>query len=227
MDHKQAIDTQAPERYVFGELAGKERDDFEEHLADCSRCLDDLRMTESFAANTRAVFREEALATAAGRTPEKRAWFEWLRNPRALVFSGGLNVALAGVGLYALLVAIPTLESRLHQLASPVTSEQFVVQGAARGAEAVFPVKRDSAANFRMDLPRQFDRYLCTIEGTTGKGGKTYNLQVARGAETLNLTIPVASLTPGDYTVQVRGAQGSESEVLARFVLRVTGDSSH
>jgi anti-sigma factor RsiW len=65
MDHEHAIAAQVPERYVFGELPRKERDEFEEHLADCSYCLQDVTTAQAFAANTREVFRGEAVAVEA------------------------------------------------------------------------------------------------------------------------------------------------------------------
>jgi len=60
MDHQMALTTQAVERYTLGELTSPEREDFEEHFFSCADCIAALREYETFAANTRAVFKEDA-----------------------------------------------------------------------------------------------------------------------------------------------------------------------
>lgn len=220
MDHQYALEAQLAERYAFGELPQPERDAFEEHLADCSRCLQDVRVAQSFAANAHAVFRDQAQAAAAA--PEEKRRFAWWLGTRALAFSGGFNLALAGLALYAFLGLVPLLQSRLRILEAPSAAASFVVHGVTRGTPEVFTVQQDSSANFRLDLPKHFDHYLCVIDGAGSRSSKTYNLRVADNTETLNLTVPVAGLAPGDYNVRLNGSQGNGSELLASFVLRVT-----
>src|ERR1700682_4145887 len=60
MDHNQAARIQAPARYLLGELTLPEREDFEEHFFTCRECADELRTGAMFAANARAVFRDQA-----------------------------------------------------------------------------------------------------------------------------------------------------------------------
>ena len=67
MNHEHAVAAQFSERYVYGDLPGKERDDFEEHLADCSLCSEDVMAAQAFAANMRAVFHEQAAFVGEGR----------------------------------------------------------------------------------------------------------------------------------------------------------------
>jgi hypothetical protein len=43
MDHQEATDTLAAERYLLGEMEGAERDAFEAHFFDCAYCADDVR----------------------------------------------------------------------------------------------------------------------------------------------------------------------------------------
>jgi hypothetical protein len=96
------------------------------------------------------------------------------------------------------------------------------VAGAARGAIPVYTVPKNSFAHFRFDLPKHFDRYEYAIEKEAGGERKTYNLPRADDAETLDLTVPVAGLETGDYKVQVSGLAGTQPELLASFVLRIT-----
>jgi hypothetical protein len=220
MDHHLAIKDQLPERYVFGELSDSERDNFEEHLADCSRCMEDVRTAQVFAANTFAVFRDEEQRAAAG-LPGKPPPAAWWRTRWALAFSGGLNLALAGAALYAFLGVVPFLRTEVQRLEAPELSGSFVLQGPTRGARPVYTVSRDSSATFRFDVPQHFESYVCTLERLSGRLQKTYNLRGADQGETLNLTIPVAGLEPGDYDVTLHGAQDGRSQLLLEFVLRV------
>ena len=99
MDHEMAVRLQASEKYLLGELSPVERDQFEEHLADCSRCMDEFWTTDVFAANARAVFEDRA----AGRVQRKAySWLDWFRLKAmpTLAFSGALNLPLPGFSLF-------------------------------------------------------------------------------------------------------------------------------
>lgn len=221
MDHHLAIKEQTAERYIFGELPDAERDEFEEHLADCPKCNEDVKAAQLFAANSYAVFRDEARAAdALPRRQEVRS--PWWRTRWAIAFSGGLNLALAGVALYAFLALIPFLKSEIRVLGAPALSESFALAGTARSARAVYSVQRDASATFRLDLPEQFDSYTCGLEKKTGGSEKEYNLRVTPGQETLDVTIPAAALDPGDYNVSLLGWRGGQSHRLSTFTLRVT-----
>ena len=43
MDHRQAVETLALERYLLGEMADQERDAFEEHFFSCAECTEEAR----------------------------------------------------------------------------------------------------------------------------------------------------------------------------------------
>src|SRR5947207_15968254 len=99
MDHETALRTSATERYFLGELTGQDRDGFEEHFFMCPECAEDLRALTVFAANAKAVFRQEA----AGPTPQA----EWISSGRVLRLSAALNVALVLGGGYGRLKVRP------------------------------------------------------------------------------------------------------------------------
>lgn len=221
MDHHLAVKEQLPEKYILGELSETERDDFEEHLADCSRCMDDVRTAQAFAVNSYAVFQEEAQSVAAGIPSQNTRSPGW-KTRWAFAFSSGLNLALAGAALYAFVALVPFLKNQIRLLESPSVSEPFVLEGPTRSALPVFVVPRTASASFRLDLPQHFDAYVCIIKDAAGRTQKAYNLLAAGNTETLNLTVPVAGLHPGDYNVTLRGSQGVQSQLLVSFVLRVT-----
>src|SRR5712671_1920778 len=62
MDHAQAVQAQAVDRYLLGELAGQEREEFEQHFFICAHCSEELRDGAVFVDNARVVMREESAA---------------------------------------------------------------------------------------------------------------------------------------------------------------------
>ena len=55
MDHANTIEAHLPERYYLGELAPALRDEFEDHMADCHVCRQEVATVDLFAANAVAV----------------------------------------------------------------------------------------------------------------------------------------------------------------------------
>src|ERR1035438_7245710 len=105
MNHSQAIEKKSPMRYVLGDLAAADRDEFEENLADCSSCMNEVWMATSFAANAKEVFRSEPARPAASPF---LAWLGWRPFP-AFALSAALNIVLAlGLG-YGMLHLYPAL----------------------------------------------------------------------------------------------------------------------
>src|ERR1700675_4375258 len=100
MDHEIAVQTGAVERYVLGEMETEEREQFEEHFFECENCSMDVRAGAVFAANTRALARDEARKQQAAPS---RGWRGWLQPAWAPAFA---MLLLAVVG-YQSLVSIP------------------------------------------------------------------------------------------------------------------------
>ena len=57
MDHHQATQLTAVEKYLLDELTPEVRDEFEEHFFDCQDCATDLRATASFMDAAKTEFR--------------------------------------------------------------------------------------------------------------------------------------------------------------------------
>src|SRR4051812_12039048 len=150
MDHETAVQTGATERYLLGELTGEDRDRFEEHYFMCPECGEDVRALSVFAANAKAVFREEAAgpATHAGV----------LFSGRVLWLSAALNaVLLLGVG-YGLLKDRPEMKRELAEARAPQFVQEVPVLGVARGpanARAISPAVRRIVFSFYLARPFQ------------------------------------------------------------------------
>src|SRR5258708_1862082 len=128
MDHETAVRTSATERYLLGELTGEDRDSFEEHYFMCPECAEDVRALTVFAANAKAVFRQEA----AGSEPHAGVLF----SGRVLWLSAALNVVLlVGVG-YGLLKVRPAVRQELAEARAPQFVQDVPVLGVSRGPGA-------------------------------------------------------------------------------------------
>lgn len=218
MDHEMAVRLQASEKYLLGELAPAERDAFEEHLADCSRCMEDLWTADVFAANARAVFEDRA----AGRTARHAVtWLDWLRfKPLpALAFSGALNLAMVGLVTYGAIEVLP----RLRSLETPGASYSFNVRGISRGSIPSFTVPASASyANARVDLLRQYQKYSYTIESIADSHFRRSGvLAAAAGSDTLDIVVPIAGLAPGEYRLIVTGSDANVSEEIGRCILTI------
>ena len=211
IDHESLMQQHTRERYFLGELPAQERDAFEEHLADCAVCLQELAAANIFAANASAVFADLAAAKA---TAKPAGWQAFLRpySFPALAFSGALNVALLLFAGYGLL--------RLERASPPRSgaSEMFTVHPPARGGESqVCAVGKAKAfATLRFDLAQPYQKYSYTLEGAG-----TVPVAPPGASETLDLTVALAGIAPGDHKFRVTGWNGQHEVEIGECVLRV------
>src|SRR5262249_14999465 len=147
MDHIDATQNHASERYLLGELSDAERDAFEEHFFSCSECAEEVRAGAIFLSNARAVFQEDDL-----RTQESRweALLAWLRpHPVWAAAAAAAMVSVLVVSSYQSLVALPRARSELAQLNAPqaltyrflrrvVRSDEQVIEAPPGNAPLVF-----------------------------------------------------------------------------------------
>jgi anti-sigma factor RsiW len=104
MNHEQAIQEMATERYLLDELTPEVRDAFEEHLFECQECALDVRAGNVFMSEAKVQLPEiaaQSAAQAAAResvraTPvrEKTPWWSILTTP---AFAAPVFAALLGV----------------------------------------------------------------------------------------------------------------------------------
>jgi hypothetical protein len=209
MDHESASQMKAPERYVSGDLPVAERDQFEEHFAGCSQCLDQVWTASVFAANARAVFREmEAVqpgrdavraAPAAGRGG--RWWsFRW-----QVAIPAVAALVLAAVVVYQGAVAIPALRAPQSFMGA------VVLDGATRGALPQVPAA--GPLRFQMALPmtsrpavengRVWVELLGEAPNGPGRVWSTGWVRTPPSNEPLDIYFPIR-LEPGTYILIVR-----------------------
>jgi hypothetical protein len=213
MEHLEAREMQAAEKYVLGELSGDVREQFEEHYFDCAECALDVRAAAAFIAVSKEVFREEPVSVV----PEKRKAFSW---------RGWLKPLIAVPAMAALVVMMVYEGRNLRRQGSeaPATVEQnmlagtdFGLRGGDREANesTVVRVRDNEAFGLHFDFtPSQtFGKYLGEVQD---QAGRTF-MQVAIPADRINkevkFVVPGGKLPPGNYILWIYGEAAAKSAV--------------
>ncbi len=82
MEHTQAVEIKAVERYLLGELAPSSQEEFEEHFFDCKKCSEDLRIGTLFLDTTKEVLATDSVLHRTRSAPRRR--FQWFQPHYAL-----------------------------------------------------------------------------------------------------------------------------------------------
>jgi hypothetical protein len=216
MNHNQAIENKSPMRYVLGELDGADRDAFEDHLADCSNCMEEVWTATQFAANAKEVFRAEAAKPRAARAP---AW-QWWRPFPAFAFSAAMNVALAAFLAYNVFHIDAGLRAELAEFTQPGVIQVAQVHGVVRGAAEAPVIATGRLLVLSFDSPHRYSRYFYSVADTSGRvvlSGES----AGTASDVLNVRIPAGRLAPGQYRASASGVEGAQRDELGNCLIQV------
>lgn len=215
MDHEDAIRCQAAERYVAGELPPADCEAFEEHFFDCRECAEEVRWEQIFAANARAVAREEPVPPPPPGFRE--SWRAWFTARPALAFSMAANAVLLAIVVY-----VATGVSRRFDT-QPRLLPGYFAPAPARAAEQAQPLPA-GAPSFIAHFPapdQPYPSYSYQILDAAGKPESAGSLKApAAGPPELFLEVPVRQLPAGTHTLVIRDHAGGQ--ILAQFQFRTS-----
>jgi len=225
MDHSEAVQQMAAERYLLEELTPDAREAFEEHFFGCSQCALDLCAGAAFAEEAKAQLPGLARAlpspvpTQSHNSKAKRDWWlAWLRPAFAAPAFATLLLVLG----YQNLVTYPALRNAANQ---PRLLPWAPLHGATRGsAHLAITADHRHGVALPIDLPSQpsmgaYTSYSFDLYDPQGKiawtGLATASADDASDGQRLSLVIPGAMLRNGTYTVAVSGiaAQGEHTPI--------------
>lgn len=222
MDHRDAVESQACEKYLLGELAPDEREAFEEHFFSCSECAAELRASVEFLGASREVFAASPpTPPLADHVRPRRGWFSWL-NP---LVAGPVFAALLLFVAYQNLVTIPKYKKAASTRVLPMHS---LLAANTLGDDALtFSVASDEPFGTYVDLPYDpaFSRYGLVLESPSGKTTPLRSLNSAEAQKTQVITINPGKQA-GKYSIVVYGlatpsADPSSAKELARLQFTV------
>jgi hypothetical protein len=203
MEHKEAIELKAAERYVMRELPVELRDAYEEHFFDCAECAADIKAATIFAETSREIFADEGPRGAEDMNKEYGSvWSRWLRPAFALPVFAAL---LAMLG-YQNLVTIPQLKGGSE--ASVQVLNSFPLAAAnSRGAAVHIAVRRGESFALTFDIPpgKNFPEYLCQLRDASGRVLRQISVTAEQANKSVELFIPAGMMLPGTYSIVIAG----------------------
>ncbi len=216
MDHTHAVDSQAVERYLLGELPEAEREEFEKHYFECPECASSVEAGNVFVENARAVFGE-----APTKREAQRSWLqEFIESLRQPMFAlpSLAAVAFAAIALYQALVVVPRLKQGLE---TPRVLPAFQLIGPSRGEGTVIEVSRNSPAfsvAFDIAPEFQFPQYEAALSRSEGAVPVFQISALAPAAgQPITILLPTMQLSPGQYTLDVTGGSGGNRAPVAKY----------
>jgi anti-sigma factor RsiW len=226
MNHDEAVQEMATERYLLDELSPELREAFEEHMFDCQECAFDVRAGNVFLTEAKvqlpaimaAAAPAESARPEASREPRqiKKPWWSFLTAP---AFAVPAFAMLLGVIAFQNVSTIPSLRSAATE---PRMLPWSSLHMGTRGAEpTVVRADRKQGAVILIDLPQQpvYTSYAVDLYDPQGKRIWTQTVTASSpndgGAGTLSLLIPGAGLEQGSYSLNLAGIspQGARTEL--------------
>ena len=224
MEHLQAIQLKAAERYVLGELPRDLREQYEEHFFDCVECAEELSLAAAFVENSRAAMGSEPVMppvrvpVSEAQRPAATGWLAaFLRPSFAVPVFAALLLLLA----YQTFLVIPRSKGTATQsvgalaTAAPQALASFsLITADSRGGEPLtVNVAPGKPFSLYFDIPPDgnYSSYICEIVNSAGVAEYSLNISAEQAKYAVQLLIPSSSLGPGKHVVVVRGlgAQGS------------------
>lgn len=193
MNHEQAVKSQAAERYVLGELAQADREDFEAHYFDCQQCFEDVRQTSEFLRHSAAV-----LPTISEKNRFVQIFADLLRPAPALVTALFLCV-IAG-GAYQQIV--------IADLKAPRAESRYFLAGQTRaeGGEKPVVVRRDAQLSVSVEFTpgSEFKAYQAVVLNDSGKPKYLIPLHPQENDDSVPIVLRPDSLKEGKYSVAIQ-----------------------
>lgn len=229
MNHQQALETMAAERYLLREMTAEERRLFEEHYLECAECLEAVTFGTDFLEAGAEVAREKS-ARAASPLPSwrERLLATWLRPAPALAFA--LLLCLVGIGYQ--INTIHHQQQTIAELQGLRPEFRLVVRGVARDArvgsadQTVITVRRNTQLSVKAEfMPGgEFIPYRADILSQSNALKYSLPLSVGPNDDSVTFSIPAEALGAGTYTLLIRqqSRNGSSKDLEKRFVLQLT-----
>jgi hypothetical protein len=225
MDHDQATQLTAVEKYLLDELTPEAREEFEEHFFDCQECAVDLRATDAFITAAKQEFRRNPVPkTGAGNISKRPFALFW---PSAIAWFA-LAASLLVI-VYQNVIVFPHLENQIAELKAPeILPSISLVGGNSRGGQ--LPAAQvDSARPFllQLDIPTQdrFLSYTCLLYSPSGSLSWKVEVSAQSAKDTVLIRVPSSGGQSGEYTLTVQGNtdRGATSVALAHYRFALKG----
>jgi hypothetical protein len=231
MNHQEALQEMAVERYLLGELNGASLDSFEEHLFECQECTADVKAGASFieAARTELNAPSRAVAPIPKLAP---AWISWFTSPWTL----GPALAACLLALcFQTFVQQPRMRQEIAQMQAPSVLNPLVLANAGARGDSIPEIVAPAHGSFviSLDVPATggFSSYLCSLHAPDGSLLWQTTVTPEQAHDALLINIPTGKTKEGLNTFLVQGLPISNTSngrlvdlASYRFHLKVQGN---
>ncbi len=220
MEHSEAMQMRAVERYVLGDLSVSDVEEFERHFFDCPQCSEELRLLTVLQDNARAVFIEQGSSPATASLhaiPREAGWWNGLKTFWQQPWAAAPAFAALLVALFA------GYEFGVRHQANSIQSiSAYPLYAASRGEETVVAPPR-GAQFYTLYMDRTWEKdypsYRSVVREDPG-GAERYSLPISVPApgRAIQVLAPARALPAGRYVLVTFGIDdaGRETEV-ARY----------
>jgi hypothetical protein len=219
MDHQEAIETMASERYLLDELSPELREAYEEHLFSCTECASDTMLGAAFVERAKIVLPEMQTSGVPARSAIRAAsetvkldWFAWLR-PAIMV---PVFASLLGILAYQNLVTYPALELAANE--PQVLPAATVLHGDTRSSLPVVHADLIQGSTIAVELPAEenyatykFDFYdsvgklICSrLIASSGHAQDTQSIWLPGHIKQDTYKLALSGITPTGETVALQ-----------------------
>jgi hypothetical protein len=204
MDHGEALQQKATERYLLNELDPEVKDQFEEHLFDCQECALDVRAAAMFVEQSKAVLGESPAVTARVPAPAavKPSWLASFFRPALAVPVFAVLLAVVG---YQNLVTVPHLTAALSE---PQVGPYVALNISTRGSsKSTATIALGDGLNVMVTIPpdMSYSDYILELHNPAGQLKWSRKLPASSPDDTRSIFIPGAGLEQGTYVLTVNG----------------------
>ena len=208
MNHHEAVQQAAVEKYLLSEMAPAERDEFEEHYFGCQECAAELRTTAAFLDEVNKVFRREA----AGRSRQKfvpvgnRSWAAFLWRPAFVAPAFALLLAIIVYQSFPSSARVAGEPARMG-LPEILPTLSLIGAGSRGGPIPVLTASKGQPALVLVDIPaaEPYSRYDCALQAPGGAVLWRVSIAPQQARDTVSIRIPAEHWERGDYTLLVQG----------------------
>jgi hypothetical protein len=202
MDHNDAIQLMATEKYLLDELSPNLRDEFEGHLFGCHECAMDVRAASAFLERGKVALADSAVTAVPVRIQPRPGLFAWLRPAFAVPAMAALLLVIG----YQNLVTYPALKNAVAENRAPhILPAAPLLSTARRGSDlSAITVRPGEPFLLPLDIPPQNDAASYRIDLQNPAGGVEWSLTASAEAARNSLPIQVPGVNKaGQYKVVV------------------------
>jgi hypothetical protein len=215
MNHHEAVQQAAVEKYLLNEMAPADRDEFEEHYFGCQECAADLRTTAAFLDEVKKEFEREDVPRSQPKfvPVRNRSWAAFLWRP---AFVSPAFALLLGIIVYQNFPSSPQVAGETARMGLPeiLPTLSLIGAGSRGGPIPVLTASRGQPALVLVDIPaaEQYSRYDCALMAPGGTVLWRVPIAPQQARDTVSIRIPAERWERGNYTLLVQGFAAAAPE---------------